>query len=170
MAGRSDRGYGFGNCGAVAWNVCTEEKVLDASRAGHSMYRSFAPLPPESNLLCGGLCIFCVGDEHKLLNERKRHGAPRSSASVNGTMYNGEGSGELRSTEQRKMLGDDFPGVDHAPEDSRLPHSVTRGAGRITILRAKATTTRSKLFLSRNCVIYRNPTGAYRSCYSWLQV
>ena len=45
------------------------------------------------------------------------------------------------------MLGDDFPGVDHAPEDSRLPHSVTRGAGRIMILRAKANNGAVKAFL-----------------------
>lgn len=57
-----------------------------------------------------------------------------------------------------KMLGMIFPGVDHAPEDSRLPHSVTRGARRITILRAKATTARSKL------LSITTPHGGYTSC------
>lgn len=69
-------------------------------------------------------------------------------------MCNGEGSG---STEQRENAGDDFPGVDHAPEDSRLPHSVTRGAGRITILRAKATTAPSKLFPSAHMLSITTP-------------
>lgn len=107
----------------------------------------------------------CGGDEHKLLNERKRHRVPRSSASVKGTMYKGEGSGESQSTEQRENAGDDFPGVDHAPEDSRLPHSVTRGAGRITILRELKRQRRGQSFsfphLQCMCMLsITNPTPA----------
>ena len=80
--------------------------------------------PPELISRLMGLCISYSVERHKLLNERKRHRVPTLSASVESTMYKGKGIGGLESTEQRE----DFPGVDHAPEDSRLPHSVTRGA------------------------------------------
>ena len=132
--------------------VCTKMKVLDGSRAGRSMYRPLAPSCLSQSLACWGFVFLCNGEEYKLLNERKRHRVPRLSASVESTMYKAKGIGELESTEQRENAGD-FPGVDHAPGDSRLPHSVTRGAGRITILRAKATTACQSFSFSHICYL-----------------
>ena len=107
---------------------------------------------PKSISRLMGPCVLCDGEEHKLLNERKRHRVPRLSASVESTMYKGQGIEELESTEQMENAGD-VPGVDHAPEDSRFPHSVTRGAWRITILRAKMPTACQSFSLSHICYL-----------------
>lgn len=122
---------------------------------------SYGSFLPESTSRLMGLCILCDGEEQKLLNERKRHRVPRLSASVESTLYKGKGIGELESTEQREHAGD-FPGVDHAPEDSRFPHSVTRGAWRITILRAKVPTACQSFSFSHICYLSQS-TAATRA-------
>ncbi len=168
MSGRSDSDYGLAIVQLL--QVCMHGNESIGWLSGWAQYvPPSGSFLPESISCLKGLCILCSDEEHKLLNERKRHRVPRLSASVGSTMYNGRRIGELESTEQRENAGD-FPGVDHAPEDSRLPHSVTRGAGRITILRAKATTACQSFSLLHLCYLSHS-LAATRAvwCSSWLQ-
>ena len=162
MSGRSDSDYGLAIVELLLGTYARNEGIGWLS--GWAQYVPFFVFfLPKSIPRLMGLCILCDVEEHKLRNERKRHRVPRLSASVRVLCIRTKGwIGESESTEQRENAGD-FPGVDHPPEDSRLPHSVTRGAWRITILRAKGTTACQSFSLSHNVLSITIHSG-YTSC------